>query len=427
VLVLLLAGIGVWVLATYVRPTGPIYIRANGSIEPSTALISTSDKITYTLTGDISNSIVLQRDNIVFDGDGNTLQGAESGSGISATSIDNVTIENTTVIGFRYGIWLGSSSNDTVSRNNIIGNAYDGLYLNSSSYNIMSNNGIFGNSNSTYQGSYPVNNYDGIELVFSSYNNVLGNSIAGNFGNSVLLDSNSSYNTLSGNSIIGNHGEGILLLYSFNNLMSDNNVIGNFGDDFNIIAGSSNNTVSGNSVIGTNGTGIYLGLALYNIVSDNDVSENTVGISLGTSSNNTIYHNDFMDNTYQTSIFYSEPNSWDNGYPSGGNYWSNYNGTDFYSGPHQNETGSDGIGDTPYIIDANNTDEYPLMKPLVPFVGDLNLDSRVDIFAIKMAACLGSRPGASRWNDQADYTRARAINLSFGPFKMCLLGRHLSF
>jgi len=55
-------------------------------------------------------------------------------------------------------------------------------------------------------------------------------------------------------------------------------------------------------------------------------------------------------------------NVWDDGYPSGGNYWSNYNGTDLYSGPYQNETGSDGIGDTPYTIDANDTDNFPIVN-----------------------------------------------------------------
>jgi len=57
---------------------------------------------------------------------------------------------------------------------------------------------------------------------------------------------------------------------------------------------------------------------------------------------------------------------WDNGYPSGGNYWSDYKDADLYSGPYQNETGSDGIGDTPYTIDANNVDRYPLMSPWSP-------------------------------------------------------------
>jgi hypothetical protein len=79
----------------------------------------------------------------------------------------------------------------------------------------------------------------------------------------------------------------------------------------------------------------------------------------------TIYHNDFINNS--VGIYDSPPPSlvcrWDDDYPSGGNYWSNYKDVDLYSGPHQNETGSDGIWDHPYIIDADNKDNYPLTKP----------------------------------------------------------------
>ena len=57
-------------------------------------------------------------------------------------------------------------------------------------------------------------------------------------------------------------------------------------------------------------------------------------------------------------------NSWDNGYPSGGNYWEDYTGTDNYHGPNQNLSGSDGIGDTPYnIYGGSNQDLYPFMEP----------------------------------------------------------------
>lgn len=48
---------------------------------------------------------------------------------------------------------------------------------------------------------------------------------------------------------------------------------------------------------------------------------------------------------------------------SGGNYWGNYTGIDLYRGSFQNETGSDGIGDTPYLIGPGNRDNYPLMDP----------------------------------------------------------------
>jgi hypothetical protein len=111
----------------------------------------------------------------------------------------------------------------------------------------------------------------------------------------------------------------------------------------------------------------------------------------------------------------------DNGYPSGGNYWSSYNGTDVYSGPYQNETGSDGIGDTPYPIDANNTDRYPLIHAYVPLSGDLNQDDKVDIFDTQLAAaCFGSVAGDSRWNGQADLNRDGIIDI----FDMIILAQN---
>jgi hypothetical protein len=69
---------------------------------------------------------------------------------------------------------------------------------------------------------------------------------------------------------------------------------------------------------------------------------------------------------------------WSDGYPSGGNYWSDYTGKDLKSGPYQNVTGSDGIGDTPYIIDAANIDPYPIVAAIrIHDIGVLNLSSAV--------------------------------------------------
>ncbi len=50
-------------------------------------------------------------------------------------------------------------------------------------------------------------------------------------------------------------------------------------------------------------------------------------------------------------------NFWDNG--SVGNYWGDY----LAKYPNASEIGSTGIGDTPYVVDADNVDYYPLMCP----------------------------------------------------------------
>jgi len=125
----------------------------------------------------------------------------------------------------------------------------------------------------------------------------------------------------------------------------------------NVIAGSTDGVFSNDLAIGQG-----------NVVTDNTIMSNENGVILfQTRANATMfYHNNFVGNTYQVNIPGTiQPTTWDDGYPSGGNYWSDYTGTDLYHGPFQNETGSDGMGDTKYHIIWSNivnlTDNYPLM------------------------------------------------------------------
>jgi hypothetical protein len=107
------------------------------------------------------------------------------------------------------------------------------------------------------------------------------------------------------------------------------------------------------------------------------ISDNQVGVCLYQSSGNFFYHNSFIGIDIPVISNFQSPSSspsgsyqvniWDNEYPSGGNYWSDYSGVDEKSGPRQNLTGSDGIADMVYAIDANNTDRYPLMAPFHTF------------------------------------------------------------
>jgi hypothetical protein len=78
-----------------------------------------------------------------------------------------------------------------------------------------------------------------------------------------------------------------------------------------------------------------------------------IGIEIN-SNNNNLYHNNFC-NSYYDHAYDNSENSWDDDYPSGGNYWDDYTGTD---------VDLDGIGDTPYnIAGGSNQDRYPLMVP----------------------------------------------------------------
>jgi hypothetical protein len=151
------------------------------------------------------------------------------------------------------------------------------------------------------------------------------------------------------------------------NTISRNNITNNvFGICFELGAG---NRISENNIANN-----YIGIELdeetyttdhwfpwmyYDSVFGNNIANNHFGIGLFATEYCRIYHNNFMGNYQQAGSSYTV--AWDLGYPQGGNYWSDYNGTDLYSGPYQNETGGDGIGDTPYIIDSNNFDLYPLM------------------------------------------------------------------
>ena len=137
---------------------------------------------------------------------------------------------------------------------------------------------------------------------------------------------------------------------------------------------SSNNLIKNNIISGNWGSGVYLYHSNNNIIMNNNISNNGVifcivwyswdGIELYDSNNNTILHNNLVGNTVSNRGTNSV-NTWDNGYPSGGNYWGDvdYFGSDLYGGPFQNVSGSDGIGDTPYFIDKDNQDNYPLMNP----------------------------------------------------------------
>jgi parallel beta-helix repeat protein len=385
-------GICVIPLRVYGDYSNQITIRSDGSVTPSDAPVVTADNVTYVLTDNITRDILgltIERDNVVVLGSGHIIQGKGSGSGIFVSNRNNITIANFRIVNFQMGVTLNSSSGDFIS-NNTISLMGQGIYLSTCANVTISENNINNNvqgiilpdsENIIVSQNEIINNPQGIVLPTSSTvnitileNNIVGGSTAYAYGISGL----SSCNRISilRNNITANAG-GISFYSCYNNTISQNNMSNN-DCAVHLSLGSTNITVSYN-FIANNSEGVEITYSNNNRVFRNIVDENKIyGIFVGWSStDNTIYnnnitrnesygiflnastmnsfiHNNFINNGHQVTTYNNVLDFWDNGFD--GNYWSDYNGTD---------SNQDGIGDTPYIIDANNTDHYPLMAPAV--------------------------------------------------------------
>ena len=267
------------------------------------------------------------------------------------------------------GVWLEGVQNGRIEGSVFADNA-DGVYvLNSADVTLTSN---------TITGSL----WDGIRVDLSTRISLEGNDAQWN-----QFDGVSAYETTAlavTNNVVSNNDWGVYLWYVDSvtvagNNASANNVVG-IGFDF-----SANATATGNQ-LWDNDWGFDVSETSHLVVRENAVGRSTsdaVAVTGGTNltfvqntfvgtggglmmvgaTNTLVYHNAFLGNAIQAA---DDPgaNAWDDGYPSGGNYWSDYAGVDSCSGPNQNVCPDpDGIGDTPYVIDADSRDRHPLMSP----------------------------------------------------------------
>ena len=207
------------------------------------------------------------------------------------------------------GIWLGLLSNGRVE---------DSLFTDSWA-------GAFGSyvTNVTFARNNAAGNFDGFGVQYST--------------NVSFLSNNASYNAI---------GAGIGMTES-----TEVNIVGNVlvGNRWGVLAQyRSEAVVRRNEVRANSGVGVRL-------------YQQSLGGSVA------VYGNRIVGNAVQAEDDGGANDLWDDGYPRGGNYWSDYAGVDDCSGPLQDVCPDpDGIGDSPYGIDADSRDRYPLVVPPGP-------------------------------------------------------------
>ena len=372
------------------------------------------------------NFLVDKRVALIGEDRDHTILDGQNDKTITAVVADSVTIIGFSIQNAQAGSYAVEVCSDfnTISGNNISNNEVWAVMLLECNGNTVSHNIMISNGCSVYirdaSGNTISNNYvenSSVRLEFGSTGNVVSDNtfIEGN-SHSILL-SYSTGNIVSRNNIrSGLNGYGIYVqLGSNDNTITDNTIASlTIGGCAMYFDGSSNNTLTNNDIsdhvngihivggkdnvitlchLNQNYKGVRAGNADSNVIRWSEFQNNTnYAIELIGSSNTDIYGNNFIGNNGATSEYdqahiqaYDDSagaNFWNRNYPLGGNYWSDYEGGDALCGPDQNVVGSDGIGDTPYLLrplNVGNEDKYPLITPWPRVCGDSNDDGLVTV------------------------------------------------
>ncbi len=319
----------------------------NVVLDKTISLMGESVDTTFINAGGVGDTVYLTASwaNIT----GFTITGSEAGgieAGIRLHYAHNCNVSWNNVSGNGFGITLYQARNNTIAHNNLFSNSDNiAMYVSRSInttivHNTMSQNGIYVDGEFLeHWNSHTIdttNTVDGDPVYY--WKDIVGGTVPSDAAQVILA--NCSHWLVEGLHV-DNSSVAIQLGFSSNNTIANNTAVRNRMGIH--IANSSNNTIVGNNV-----------------------SDNYFGIFVSQSDDNSLFHNVFINNTAQ--VYESGSNQWDDGYPSGGNYWSDYAGIDEKSGPNQSEGGSDGIGDTPHDISGGaSQDRYPFMKPMLEF------------------------------------------------------------
>jgi parallel beta-helix repeat protein len=335
----------------HARPGETIYVKAGVYFEhivigTNNLKLVGEDKSTTIIDGQGAGTVVcIKANSTVFSGFTVKNSGFNfTDSGIYIDHSLRANISGINVFDSNLGVYLYASSNIVLRNNNMTANRY--------------NFGVYGDNLEGYVHDIDASNLVGGKPLIYWVNQTDRQPPADAGYIAIVNSTNITLRDLG----LSRNWQAVLLAYSTNS--SIKNVTGTRNMDCLWLLNCSGCAVTDSAVNDNSWGGIALVDSSACSVHDNDVTSNFgYGIFLSNASDNLFYHNNFVNNTRQVWLFGFTSNHWDFGYPIGGNFWSNHNGTDDNSGAGQNQTGSDGICDTPFIIDSNNTDCYPLMAP----------------------------------------------------------------
>jgi len=332
-----------------------IYIREDGTVE-GTESIQRSGNV-YTFIANISGQIQVETSNIIINGNGYTLnKSVETPDSVGFTlyNVSKVTILNTRIASFLIGISIDTlSNNHNITSNFFQDNAKSIQITDSSSHNLITKNTIVGNVSAT--------NTVGIACLADSASNIITENTITDTFQAMIFDGSSGNTTILKNTLT-NNDYGMRLYWSTSqNTISENNITNSFWGLY--LDPAESNTISNNKITQSppGGVGIYFQTGSNgNVIRGNTITDTSYGLLMTNSSNNRISQNNLVNNNInvQPPNVADFVNSFDEGYPLGGNFWSHYAGTD---------TNHDGLGDTSHAIDTNNTDNYPLVGPFSSF------------------------------------------------------------
>lgn len=338
--------------------------------------ISICDTVDVTL-----NDVWNNAEGIVVSGsirmtiEGNNVIQNNEGVLLATSNYANI-ISNTISLNNQTGLFFYSSFNPMIKGNLIDGNGFFGAYLYSMTDAMLESNEI------------RSNNFCGVLIKFSNFTTLKDSNVSDNNDYGVCFESCLDA-TMMDNLVFSNEDDGVILTYNGPSHLYGNDVSSNGGNGI-FLNYSDSVTLDWNEVFSNDWSGILSRFSsdsaiLDNIITGNDygatlvssdlitIARNTfswstrTGIFLNNSISNELYHNNIIGNGQQA-YDNTASNFWDDGYPSGGNYWSDYTGIDQMNGPNQDVLGPDFIGDTPYVIDSDSQDRYPFT---IPFAGDI--------------------------------------------------------